>query len=64
MKKKRSSHYKDVCPHCNKHTKVFAPTYGFNLVLMDCPKCGKRSISDYDEGIFAWRKLKTKPKGE
>jgi len=57
----------DVCPHCGKHTGIFAQTYCFNLNLMDCPYCGKCSISDFvqdpdwkrsGKGIFAWRKLR------
>jgi len=54
-----SEHCDDVCPHCGEHTGRFAPTYRFNMFLMDCPHCGETSISGIDESqVFRWFKVK------
>jgi len=57
---KWSDHCDDVCPHCGKHTGRYAPTYRFNMLLMDCPHCGKTSISGWEASsqVFKWFKLK------
>lgn len=56
---KWSDHCDDICPHCGKHTDRCAPAYRFNICSMDCPKCGKTSISGWDASsqVFKWFKL-------
>jgi len=56
---KWSDHCDDVCPYCGKHTKNYAKTYRFNMMLLDCPHCGQTAISGFDtsQQVFRWFKL-------
>jgi hypothetical protein len=56
---KWSDHCDDVCPHCDEHTGIFAPTYRWNQLAMVCPRCFETAISGFDiaTGTFRWFKI-------